>query len=218
MEGLSPGQRELLEALRDAIVEIDEAKAGAIAEEVVQQNIDPRLAIKSAIAEAALRVGERFDRGEYYLPHLVMSGDVMDAVAKILQKNIPAEQVERKKVIVIGAVQGDMHSVGKNIVAIMLRSAGFAVHDLGVDVSSRVFIERASELGADMIALSSLLTTTMPFQKDVIDDLVSMGLRGRFRVMVGGGPVTREYALKIAADGYGKDAIEAVVEANRLIG
>jgi dimethylamine corrinoid protein len=114
-------------------------------------------------------------------------------------------------------VQGDMHSVGKNLVAVMLRAGGFEVHDMGVDVPGASIIQRAKDVKADMIALSSLLTTTMPYQKEVIDDLLSMGLREKFKVMIGGGPVTRQYAESIRADGYGKDAIEAVEEAKKLL-
>jgi methanogenic corrinoid protein MtbC1 len=148
---------------------------------------------------------------------LVISGDIMDAVTKILEKNIPVAETEKKKVIVIGTVQADVHSVGKNLVATMLKSVGFQVVDLGVDVPSATFIDKAKDLNADMIALSSLLTTTMPYQREVIDDLVSMGLRERFKVMIGGGPVTKAYADRIGADGYGRDAIEAVDVAKRLL-
>jgi methylmalonyl-CoA mutase cobalamin-binding domain/chain len=147
----------------------------------------------------------------------VMAGDIMDEVGTILEKNIPLDQIQRKKVIVVATVQGDVHSVGKNLVAVMLRAGGFEVHDMGVDVASTLIIQKAKEIKADMIALSSLLTTTMPYQKEVIDDLVSMGLREKFKVMIGGGPVTRQYAESIGADGYGRDAIEAVEEAKKLL-
>ena len=109
-----------------------------------------------------------------------------------------------------------MHSVGKNIVSTMLRSGGFVVHDMGVDVTSIAFIDKAKEVNADMIALSSLLTTTMPYQKEVVEDLMAMGIRDRFKVMIGGGPVTRAFADEIGADGYGKDAIEALEEAKNM--
>jgi len=140
----------------------------------------------------------------------------MDAVGKILEQNLPAEQITKKRIVIIGAVQGDMHSVGKNLVSTMLRSGGFEVHDMGVDVTSMAFIDKAKEIDADMIALSSLLTTTMPYQKEVVEDLKAMGIRDRFKVMIGGGPVTREYAEEIGADGYGRDAIDAVEEAKKL--
>lgn len=209
-------QQNLLASLKEAIVAIDEDRARKVAGDIVGNRIDPNIAIKYAIADGAIAVGEKFDTGEYFLPHLVMAGDLMDEVGKILEKNIPTEQLGKKRLVVIGAVQGDMHSVGKNLVATMLRSGGFEVHDMGVDVSSMAFIDRARELKADMIALSSLLTTTMPYLKEVVEDLKSMGIRENFKIMIGGGPVTRDYAEEIGADGYGIDALEAVEEARRI--
>lgn len=217
ISNLSPEQKGLLDAFRDAIVAIDEDKAREIAESIIDKKIDPSTAIKYSIADAAIKVGEKFDSGEYFLPHLVMAGDLMEAVGAILEKNIPAEKIERKKVIVIGTVQGDMHSVGKNLVATMFKAGGFEVHDMGVDVTSIAFIDKAKEVRADMIALSSLLTTTMPYQKEVIEDLSAMGIRDQFKVMVGGGPVTEVYARDIGADGYGRDAIEALDEVKKLL-
>ena len=209
-------QQDLLQSLKKAIVAIDEDSAKKIAQDIVDNDIDPNIAIQYAIADGAVTVGDKFDTGEYFLPHLVMAGDLMDEVGKILEKNIPMGQLEKKRRVIIGAVQGDMHSVGKNLVSTMLRSGGFEVHDMGVDVSSMAFIDRAKELHADIIALSSLLTTTMPYQKEVIEDLKAMGIRDQFKVLIGGGPVTREYAEEIGADGYGKDAIDAVDEAKKL--
>ena len=217
IEQLTTEERSLLDTLKDAIVALDEEQAVAAAEKVVATGIDSRIAIRYAVANAAITVGEKFDEGEYFLPQLVISGDIMDVVTKALEKNIPKADVEKKKIIVIGTVQADVHSVGKNLVATMLKSVGFNVVDLGVDVPSATFIEKAKDLNADMIALSSLLTTTMPYQREVIDDLVSMGLRERFKIMIGGGPVTKAYADKIGADGYGRDAIEAVDVAKQLL-
>jgi corrinoid protein of di/trimethylamine methyltransferase len=217
MKGISTDERSLLDSLKAAIVALDEGKAVEAAEKVVASRIDPKLAIRYAIADAAIIVGEKFDNGEYFLPQLVISGDLMDVVTKILEKNIPKAEVEKKKIIVIGTVQADVHSVGKNLVSTMLKAGGFQVVDLGVDVPSATFIEKAKDLNADMIALSSLLTTTMPYQREVIDDLASMGLKGRFKIMIGGGPVTKEYADKIGADAYGRDAIEAVDVAKKLL-
>jgi methylmalonyl-CoA mutase cobalamin-binding domain/chain len=214
---MSQGQKELLELLKTAIVEIDGDRARDAARRIIAAGIDPRRAINYSIKEAAETVGQKFDCGDLYLAHLVMVGDLMDEVSAILQENIPSDQLEKKRVIVIATVQGDVHSVGKNLVAVVLRAGGFEVHDLGVDVASSLIIQRAREVRADMIALSSLLTTTMPYQKEVIDDLASMGLRDRFKVMIGGGPVTREYAVKIGADGYGRDAFEANEEAKKLL-
>jgi len=217
IKGIRTEDRALLDVLKSAIVALEEGEALGAAEKVVAAGIDAKLALRYAIAEAAAIVGAKFDCGEYFLPQLVISGDLMDAVSKILEKNIPQADVEKKKIIVIGTVQADVHSVGKNLVATMLKSGGFQVVDLGVDVASASFIEKAKDLNADMIALSSLLTTTMPYQREVIDDLASMGIRDRFKVLIGGGPVTEEYAGKIGADGYGRDAIDAVEVAKKLL-
>lgn len=214
---MAPEQKELLESLKAAVVAIDEAAAKEIAERIVAKGLDPQPAIKYSIGQGAMEVGEKFDRGEIFLPHLVMAGDLMDEVGKILERNIAADKIQKKKIILIATVQGDMHSVGKNLVSTMLKAGGFDVHDMGVDVPSSTIIKTANDLKADMIALSSLLTTTMPYQKEVIEDLSAMGIRDRFKVMVGGGPVTSEYANEIGADAYGKDAIEALEVAKRVL-
>jgi methylmalonyl-CoA mutase cobalamin-binding domain/chain len=216
-EQITSAERSLLDSLKGAIIALDDDQATAIAEKVVASSIDPKLAIRYAIADAAIAIGKKFDDGEYFLPHLVMSGDLMDVITKILERNIPKTEVDKKMIIVIATVQADVHSVGKNLVSTMLKSVGFDVVDIGVDVPSATIIAKAKEVNADIIALSSLLTTTMPYQKEVIDDLVSMGLRDRFKVMIGGGPVTKEYAIRIGADGYGRDAIEAVDVAKQML-
>lgn len=217
LSNLSSNHKEFLDLLKQTITEINEDKAVEMARRIIDEKIDPWLAIKYSIAEAAKIVGEKFECGDYFLPHLVMAGDLIEKLIAILEKGIPSDKLEKKRVIVIGTVRGDMHSVGKNIVATMLRAGGFEVHDMGVDIPSSSFIQRAIEVKADMIALSSLLTTTMPYQKEVIDELKSMGLRTQLKVMIGGGPVTRQYAESIGADGYGKDGIEALEEAKRLL-
>lgn len=213
----SPEEQALLDSLKEAIIALDDQRAAAIAEDVVESGIDPKLAIRYAITDAAIVLGEKFDAGEYFLPHLVISGDLMDVVTKILERNIPQSETDKKKVIVIATVQADVHSIGKNLVSTMLKSVGFEVVDIGVDVPSATIIAKAKERNADIIALSSLLTTTMPYLKEVIDDLVSMNLRDRFKVMIGGGPVTKEYADRIGADGYGRDAIEAIDVAKKML-
>jgi methanogenic corrinoid protein MtbC1 len=147
-----------------------------------------------------------------------MSADAMTAASQVLEASLPKERLSARKVVVIGTVQGDLHTVGKGIVAMMLQAGGFEVHDLGVDVKSSVFIARARELKADIIALSSLMTTTLPYQRELIQTLEAMALRDQFKVMVGGGPVTRSWADQIGADGYGQSATEALAAAKRLTG
>lgn len=210
--------RELLGSVVDAIVECDAERAVEIARALLEADVNPVIALQRILTEASNTVGERFDSGEYYLPHLVMAGDAMTAVAEVLEPAIPKGEGRAKKVVVIATVEADLHSVGKNIVAMMLRAAGFQVHDLGVDVKSNSIISKAKEVNADIIALSSLLTTTMPYQREVIDDLKAARLKDRFLVLVGGGAVTEEWAQRIGADGFGRDAIEAVKVARELVG
>ena len=210
--------QQLQEETIAAIVQCDSDVATAKAKEVLESGADPVKALQHILLRASDIVGEKFDEGEYYLPHLVMAGDAMTAVAEVIEPAIPKGEGQVKKVVVIATVEADLHSVGKNIVGMMLRAASFQVHDLGVDVKSNTILAKAKEVNADIIALSSLLTTTMPYQRDVIDDLRASGLKDRFKVMVGGGAVTQEWADQIGADGYGRDAIEAVRVAKQLVG
>ena len=210
--------KEALDGLKEAILRYDAEAARKAAQIIVDRGINPVLALKEAFGETANVLHERFDSGECYLPHLVMAGDAMTAASEILESAVARDSVAAKKIVVIGTVEADLHSVGKNIVAMMLRSGGFEVHDLGVDVKSSMFISRAKETNADIIALSSLLTTTRPYQREVIEELESLGLRERFKVMVGGGPITPEWAKQIGADGYGADAMEGLEVAKRLTG
>jgi methylmalonyl-CoA mutase cobalamin-binding domain/chain len=207
-----------LEALSRAILEYDSEAAKKAAQVIIDKKIDPMTAIKEAIGNTANILHEKFESGECFLPHLVMAGDAMIAASSILESAMPKDSALTKKVVVIGTVEADLHSVGKNIVAMMLRSGGFEVHDLGVDVKSSAIIRTAKEVNADIIALSSLLTTTRPYQREVIEELESTGLRDNFKVIVGGGPVTADWAKEIGADGYGTDALEALQTAKKLSG
>ncbi len=214
---LTPPQQQTLTTLQDAIVACDADAAKTAAEAVLTAGVDPATALAQAIAGSAAVVGAKFDAGEYFLPHLVLAGDAMTAAGAVLEAAIPTAQLQVKKVVVIGTVEADIHSVGKNIVAMMLKSAGFVVHDLGVDVKTGTFISKAQEVKADLIALSSLLTTTMPYMREVLEDLQAAGIRSRFKALVGGGPVTKEWADTIGADGYGRDALEGVQVAKQLM-
>jgi corrinoid protein of di/trimethylamine methyltransferase len=210
--------REALEKLKAAIIGCDVEGAKKATQELLAKGIDPMLAIEEGIRGSSGVVAEKFDSGEYFLPHLVMAGEAMTEASKILEGALPKDSIGVRRVVVIGTVEADLHAVGKNIVAMMLRTSGFEVHDLGVDVKASTFIARARETNADIIGLSSLMTTTRPYQREVIEELESVGLRDRFKVIVGGGPVTEEWAKEIGADGYGKDAVEAVEVARSLVG
>ena len=214
----SDQQRAAVRDLEQAIVDCDVDLARQRAEAVLAAGVDPVAAMREALTRSAEIVHERFDTGEYFLAHLVLAGDAMTAASEVLERAVPKSSLEARKVVVIGTVEADLHSVGKNIVAMMLRSGGFEVYDLGVDVKTKAFVEKAKEVHADIIAVSSLLTTTMPYQRELIEDLQAAGLRDRFKVIVGGGPVTPQWAERIGADGWGHDASEALAVARRLTG
>lgn len=210
--------REALGGLMDAILQYDTEAARSAAQVLVDKGIEPMFVMKEVLVKAADTLHERLESGECFLPHLVMAGDAMTAASEILEAAIPKETLPEKKVVVIATVEGDIHSVGKNIVALILKSGGFEVHDLGVDVKSSAIIKRAVETNAHVIALSCLMTTTRPYQREVIEELESMNLRDRFKVIVGGGPITPEWAKEIKADGYGFDALEALEVSKKLCG
>jgi corrinoid protein of di/trimethylamine methyltransferase len=212
-------KQEILQGLYDAILSLDPEKAREVAEKLVNSDIDPSEALEKKMSPAMEEVGRRFKIGELFLPELQLSAEVFRIAMDILQPKILASggTMKNKCRIVIGTVKGDVHSIGKDLVATMLRTAGFEVHDIGVDVSPFTFLEEARNKKADIIALSALLTTTMPMQQEVIEALKSEGLREKFRVLVGGGPVNQAWAQKIGADGYGENAAEAVDLAKKLI-
>jgi corrinoid protein of di/trimethylamine methyltransferase len=164
-------------------------------------------------------VGEQFEQGEMFLPDLVLAGEAMKAATAILETAIHQMGATRETLgkVVLGTVKGDIHEIGKTLVGTMLSASGFQVFDLGVDVSFEDFALKAKELHADIVGLSALLTTTMTGQKGVVEALERHGLRPRVKVMIGGAPVTQSWADEIGADGYGKDALEAVALAKRLM-
>ena len=212
-------EEEILHNLSNAVLNFDSDAAADAARAAVALNINPVKAIEEGLAKGLREVGDRFERGELWLPHLMLGAEAMEAAVKILEEHIPKEELETTSsgTVVIGTVEGDIHDLGLRIVASMLRANGFKVYDLGCDTRSLDFIEKAKEVKADIIAASSLMTTTMPFMKDLIEALEAAGLRDQFKVLVGGGPVTEEWARKIGADGYGRDAAEAVKVAKELV-
>jgi len=209
----------IIEKLRQAVLNYDQDAAKTAAHEAVNAKIDIVEAIEKGLATGIREVGEKFQNGEVFLPHVVMAADAMTEGARILQSSLSAEELAKVKkgTIVIATVEGDLHDLGKNVVAMMLRANSFDVYDLGKDVRSDVVINKAKDVDADIIGLSSLMSTTRPYQRELIEELKRLGLRDRFMVMVGGGPVHKGWADEIGADGYGYNAAEAVKEATRLM-
>jgi corrinoid protein of di/trimethylamine methyltransferase len=208
----------LLEQIVEATVEGDQERCVALAQQVLDQGLEPFEAIQGGFTKGMLIVGEKFARMEYYLPELMRCADAMKAALNVLEPHLgKGQEGGTQGTIVLGTIQGDLHDLGKNIVKTMLQAAGFTVHDLGCDVSVRQFIEKAEEVNADIIAASAILTTTMAYMPDLIAFLKELGIREKFKVMVGGAPVTPEFAREAGADGYGENAAEAISVAKRLI-
>jgi trimethylamine corrinoid protein len=209
-------KKEIFEELNKAIRTYDEEGAKKAALRAIEEKVDLVKAIKE-MSNTLQEIGEKFHRLELFLPHLVMSGDAMLAAVHMFEGHIPKEKLNETKsgTVVLGTVEGDLHDVGLNIVSMALLCAGFEVHNIGKNVSVDKFIDKAKEVGADIIGASALLSVTLSKQKDLVDEIKVRKLP--FKVMVGGGPVTREWAEQIGADGYGADSTEAVEVAKTII-
>ncbi len=209
---------DVLGKLKGAILEFDEDAALEAAKEAVAEGVDPVKAI-GALAEGLNELGEAFEKMEVFLPEIMLASDAFKAALEILEPELKKSHKEGEKAIpvVIGTIQGDVHQVGKDMVATFLTTAGFDVHDLGVDVAPSRFLEEAKKIGAKIIAVAALMSTTRPVQKDLIDFLEAKGVRDDYIVLVGGGVVTKEWADEIKADGYGQDAIATVEIAKKLL-
>ena len=206
-------KNQLLEKLAAVVIDGTEDEAKALAQAVVANKIDPLEAIEQGLSKGMEIIGDKFECGEAYLPELLMAAASFNAAMAVLKPEIEAQKKQLVKLgkVLIGTVKGDVHSIGKDIVASVLDTSGFDVVDMGVDNPSLNIIQEAEKIQADVIALSSMMTTTMPAQREVIDTLKDMGIRQKYFVIVGGGPVNQEWADRIGADGYGKSAIDAVV-------
>jgi corrinoid protein of di/trimethylamine methyltransferase len=187
--------------------------------QAISENLDPLEAINTVLVPAIELVGEKFGKKEYFLPDLMRSASAMKNALTLFEKEIKASGMERKSSgkVVIGTVKGDIHEIGKSIVASLLTAKGFDVFDLGVDVDSEAFIKKVTEEKADILAMSALLPITMPYQAKVIEDLKARGLRAGIKVIVGGSPVTQEHSDRIGADGYADNAVSAVKLAEKLM-
>jgi corrinoid protein of di/trimethylamine methyltransferase len=211
---------ELFQAMADSVIDGEPEIAADLARRAIAEGIDPLEAVNKGFVRGVDEVGAQFGCGEAFLPDLVLAGEAMKAAMAVLDPELAKSGSHRQTLgkVVIGTVKGDIHDIGKTLVATMLSSSGFEVQDLGVDVPVAKFAETAREVKADIVGLSALLTTTMVNQKAVIEAIEDMGLRPKVKVLVGGAPVTRAWAESIGADGFSEDAIGAVGEAKRLIG
>jgi len=203
--------------LYDAILTGNATKAKEITEAALEANADPNELVRQYMIPAMDEVGRRFECNEYFVPELLIAARAMKTALEILTPHLIESGASRAGRVVIGTVQGDLHDIGKNLVASMLEGGGFEVIDLGVDVLPEKFVEAAKEKDGTIVALSALLTTTMTMMKSVIDALQQAGTREKTKVIIGGAPITQQYADEIGADGYSDNASAAVALARKLV-
>ncbi len=210
--------QELFGKLKQTIIEGDSEELVRLVRDSID-SAEPLAMIENGMMPGMIEVGDKFSAGEVYLPELLMAAEAFQDAMKIIKPRLEASGESMKKLgtIVIGTVQTDIHEIGKNILINLLTPAGFEVHDLGIDVPASKFIAKAEEVGADIIAASAIMSTTIPFQKDIVEALKAKGLRDKYLVMVGGGVVTQEWADTIEADGYADLASDAVKLAVKLM-
>ena len=211
---------DLFKRMAQAVIDGDDDEATALAQQALEQGVNPLEAINKGYTAGMDVVGELYSTGDYFLPDLILGGEAMKAALATLEPALKASGQARQVLgtVVLGSVKGDIHEIGKSLVGSMLSANGFEVYDLGIDVEAEEFVDKAREYSADIVALSALLTTTMLHQRDVIELLAEAGFRDRVKVMVGGSPVTQGWADQIGADGFAEDAAGAVVVAKKLMG
>ncbi|MEM2004014.1 MAG: corrinoid protein [Nitrososphaerota archaeon] len=205
-------KEELIEKIKEAIINIQNDLALEYTKEAINAGVNPQEIISNSIVKGLEIVGEKFEKGEYFLSELIAAGEISKQIISILNPILKASGVPAKKLgkVVIGTVRGDIHDIGKNIVAMLLETAGFEVIDLGADVAPEKFVDAVIRNEANIVALSALLTVTMPEMRIVIEELKKANVRDRVKIIVGGAPLTKEYAEEIGADGYGENAFEGV--------
>jgi len=211
---------ELLDAMRGAVLDGDGVRAAGLAEQAVALGADPARCIEEGFVAGIREVGRLWEQGEYFLPELVQGADAVKAAMGVLRPTIlrGTEGGPPGAAIALGTVQGDIHDIGKSLVATMLEANGFGVLDLGRDVPDERFVEAARGGEVRLLGLSALLTTTMEIQARVLRRLEEEGVRGRIKVVLGGAPVTRAFAESAGADGFASNAMQAVEEVRRLLG
>jgi corrinoid protein of di/trimethylamine methyltransferase len=209
---------DILEEVKQAIVDGDDDIAVAQIEQALEEGIDPEKVLKQAIVPGIERAGELWRENVYFMPDVVLSAEAFRVAMKAVEPHLAGRETNKLGTIIIGVVAGDMHDLGKSIVIAMLTGAGFEVIDLGVDVPIETFIEKIKELNPDIVGIGCYMTTTMLELKDMMKLLEGSKLRGRTKVMIGGVPTTQQFADEIGADAWGKDALDAVGKARNLMG
>ncbi len=201
---------EILAGLAAAVDAMDEPGAVRWAKEAIAAGLDAYEAITQGLAKGMQVVSDKYDTGVYFVPEILLCADAMYAAIDVLRPHLRVQGRGSRVPVIIGVIEGDIHDIGKNIVRLMLDAAGFPVHDLGNDVAVSAFVDKAREVGEGIVAVSTLMSTTMPGMGRLVEALKRAGLRDAFKVMIGGGPLSAAFAEKIGADAYGTNAMEAV--------
>ena len=207
-----------LNLLHDAVLNGDARTAKTVTQEALAEGVDPLKLVQDYMMPAMAEVGRRFETNEYFVPELLISARAMKAALELIRPLLVASGSEPVGRVALGTVKGDLHDIGKNLVGAMLEGGGFEVLDLGVNVSPEQFISAVKEKKANIVAMSALLTTTMPSMKTTIDALKKAGVRDQVKVLIGGAPITRKYAEEVGADGYSESAAGAAAMAHRALG
>jgi corrinoid protein of di/trimethylamine methyltransferase len=210
---------DLLIHITASVLEGEPEKTVELTQQALDAGLGPLTIINEGLVPGMKSVGDKFQNGEYFIPHLIFAARSMEQALALLEPHLQTrqEKVDMAGTVVIGTVAGDIHEIGKSLVATMLSASGFQVHDLGVDVSTETFVAKVKETGANVLGLSALLTTTMTAQREIIEALEEAGLREQVKVIVGGAPVSQEWADSIGADGYAEDAVGAIELAQQLV-
>lgn len=206
------------QTLVDAIIKADIATATAETQKLIDSNNSVQDILDKGLIAPMDEVGTRFSKGQMFVPQMLRSAKAMQECMTLIKPLFKEGNVLMKGRVVIGTVKGDLHDIGKNLVVMMMEGAGFTITDLGVDVTSETFVQKAKETDADIVAMSALLSTTMPGMQKTVDALQKAGLRDKIKVMIGGAPVSENYANQIKADSYAPDAGSAVTAAKKLLG
>ena len=210
-------KKELLEKVAKDLAELDSDNLKSSIEEALQNKISPQEIIREGMGRGMEIVGERYEKGDYFLSELIMAGVTMKEGMALIEPHLKGQTTQTKGRVLIGTVEGDLHDIGKNIVATMLKSAEFEVHDLGVDVPPKIMVEKAKELKPDIVALSALLSVTISKVKETINTLNESSLRKKVKVLVGGSCLNEKIAHEVGADAFGRDAWDGVIKAKQLM-
>ncbi len=211
-------KKSLFEEISNSVVEMEEEKVIELCKEALEQKIDAYETITDALVPGMDRVSKLYEEEEYFLPEVLICSDAFNSGLEVVKPYIDKSSTTKTIKVVIGVVEGDTHDIGKNLVRILMSASGIEVCDLGRDVKLEKFVEKAEEINADIICMSTLMTTTMDGMKTVIDKLKEKNIRNKYKIMIGGGPISKHFADIIGADVYSKDASEAVRKAKEIVG